>query len=290
MAIPRKEETLRDYKQRLLRVLDWLEGNLDSSPGLTQLAEVAAFNPFHFHHVFRGLCGLGPMEYLRRRRLERAWQLLHSGTASVANVALDSGYASEEGFIRAFRGQFGITPGEARTQPPRVEDPAELKLRVLNFSFMWGESMEHSIVELDGFQIIGLGIECPGFDGSGIGELWGQFFQRFGELPQTGRIIGASYPRSDGYYYIAGAEVPAGTAVPQGMVAASVPAARYFKVLFHDKAPKMATAFSPIFSEMLPAAGLEPAADPVCLEDYPEDFMDEEAGTMKLDLLVQLAE
>ncbi|MEZ5337783.1 MAG: AraC family transcriptional regulator [bacterium] len=290
MLPPRKEETLKDYKLRVLRVLDWLDAHPDASPSLAELASVAAFSPFHFHHVFRGLSGVAPMEHLRRLRLERAWQRLQDGGASVANVALDSGYGSEEGFIRAFRKVFGITPGAARGLEPKLLDPAELKLRVLNFSFRLGESLPHGVDEMAAFEVIGMGVDCPDFDNSGIGPLWWRFIERLDELGSTGRIVGISYPRENGYYYVAGAEVPAGTELPDGLQHAHVPGGNYFRSQYHDLATRMGTAFSPIFSELLPAAGLTPATEPICIEDYPPDFHDEDAGTFRLDLYVQLDE
>lgn len=291
MGLPKRDDTAGDYKQRILRVLDFLDENLDEDLNLARLAEVAAFSPFHFHHVFRGMAGESAVELVRRLRLERAWQRLRGSGASVANVALDSGYSAEESFIRAFKAQFGVTPGEARGQePPHTGGLSALRLRVINFNARLGTVMDHDVREMTGFRVVGLGLDCPGFDGSGIGKLWGDLFCRMKELKPIGRMFGISLPRENGYYYIAGAEVAAADSVPEGMEEVQVPDARWFRVHFMDKAPKMSTAFGPIFSEMLPAAGLKPAESPLCLEDYPPDCMDEAAGTLKCDLYVQLAE
>jgi AraC family transcriptional regulator len=290
MDLPRRDETLRDYQQRILRVLDYIDAHLDEELSLTELARVAAFSPFHFHHVFKGLAGESALELVRRLRLDRAWRKLNGGSAAVAHVGLDSGYSAEESFIRAFKAQFGLTPGEARRQPPPTTDPlAELRLRLLNFNLKWGTVMEHKIVSLPAFRVVGLGLDCPGFKANGIGELWGRFFPRLGEISRPGRILGVSLPHDNGFYYIAGAETPADAALPPGMEEALIPGGEYFSVRFHDAAPKLSSAFSPIFSQMLPAAGREPAAKPICLEDYPPDCHDPEAGTLKCDLLVQLA-
>jgi predicted transcriptional regulator YdeE len=149
--------------------------------------------------------------------------------------------------------------------------------------------MEHEVVEFAPFTVIGLGIACPGYDGSGIGDRWMQFNARSGELPPGGRVWGASLPAEDGFYYIAGHEVPAGTPVPEGMEATVIPGAKYFRVHFHDTPDQMAPTFGRIFHELLPGAGLTPAHGPVCLEEYGPDWHDEAAGKYRCDLYVQLA-
>lgn len=148
--------------------------------------------------------------------------------------------------------------------------------------------MEHTVEELAPFTLIGLGLDCPGFDNSGIGALWSRFNARAGELP-PGRVWGVGLPRENGFYYIAGHQVPDGTAVPEGMEATEVPGGRYFRLEFHDSPAQLGPAYSRIFSELLPAAGLKTPRGPVCLEDYPADFMDEAAGTFRINLYVQLA-
>jgi transcriptional regulator GlxA family with amidase domain len=57
---------------------------------------------------------MGPAEYFRRARMERARDLLiHSGT-SVRDVGLACGYESFSSFVRAYRAAYGETPGKAR--------------------------------------------------------------------------------------------------------------------------------------------------------------------------------
>lgn len=288
MSLPKRDDTRRSYQERVLRVLDYVGTHLDDDLTLDSLAEVAAFSPFHFHHIFRGLAGETVMDYVRRQRLERAWRRLAADTGqSVANAALDAGYSAEESFIRAFKAQFGLTPGEARSARP----PAPR--RVLAGLASQGEppvSMrEWSVVELPALRVIGLGRDCPGYIANNLGELWGQSFARSGELPPGGRCIGAGLPRVGGYYYLAGWTVADEVAVPAGMEHTLIPGAQYFKVRFHDKAPLISTAFTTVFCELLPAAGVKPVYGPVCFEDYPPGCHDEAAGTLKADLYVQLS-
>ena len=64
--------------------------------------------------AFKTEFDMGPAEYLRRARMERARDLLvHSGM-SVREVGLACGYESFSSFVRAFRSAFGETPGKVR--------------------------------------------------------------------------------------------------------------------------------------------------------------------------------
>jgi AraC-like DNA-binding protein len=63
----------------------------------------------------------GLMHYVRERQLRRALGALASPAhrhLRIVDIAVQYGFATESGFIRAFRRQFGITPGEARAEPP----------------------------------------------------------------------------------------------------------------------------------------------------------------------------
>ncbi len=106
--------TLRDYKERLLRVLVHIQEHIDDELDLEQLAHLACFSPFHFHRIFTGMVGESLSEYVRRLRLERSAAQLKLGTAPVTKIALDAGYQSHEAFTRAFRSLFHVSPSGFR--------------------------------------------------------------------------------------------------------------------------------------------------------------------------------
>lgn len=100
----------------LLQVKDFLDRNL-ADPGLT-LDTAACTNAIslrYLHLLFQDT-GETAHGYLRRRRLERAQELLlGSGREiSIAEVAARSGFNSSSAFSRAYRARFGVAPREAR--------------------------------------------------------------------------------------------------------------------------------------------------------------------------------
>jgi predicted transcriptional regulator YdeE len=147
--------------------------------------------------------------------------------------------------------------------------------------------MDHAIVEPPASIVFGLGLDCPGWDASGIGRLWERFSSRGAELP-AGRIWGVSQPRSDGFYYVAGREVTAGTPLPAGLEAVALPAGRYKRAAFDGPPPQMQAAFAALYSA-IPAAGEQAARHGACLELYELDCWDEATGRLRAELYVQLA-
>ncbi|MFH1843509.1 MAG: AraC family transcriptional regulator [bacterium] len=111
-----KSATLQDYKQRMLRVLVYIQQNLDRELSLQELAEVAHFSPYHFHRIFRGMVGETLQGHIRRIRLERAAARLMQTDRSIIRIAFEAGYESHEAFTRAFQTMTGQAPSAFRVQ------------------------------------------------------------------------------------------------------------------------------------------------------------------------------
>ncbi len=78
---------------------------------LTEVARAAGLSPAHFHRTFRHHAGVTPLEWLTRRRVEKAVELLGQTGARVEAVARELGFSDSGYFIRVFRRWTGTTPG-----------------------------------------------------------------------------------------------------------------------------------------------------------------------------------
>lgn len=105
-----KKTTYQDYSERMLKVLEFIQGHLDEDVLLEDLAEVACFSPYHFHRIFRGMIGESVKGHVRRLRLERAAQRLKHSRRSITDIAFEAGYEAHESFTRAFGDMFGASP------------------------------------------------------------------------------------------------------------------------------------------------------------------------------------
>jgi AraC family transcriptional regulator len=103
-------------RAKLRAVVEYVEEHLDGSPTLDQLAAVARLSPNYFVGQFKRATGLPPHQYVILRRVERARQLLQTGTElSLAEVAAHAGFYDQSQFSHHFRRVLGVTPGQFRT-------------------------------------------------------------------------------------------------------------------------------------------------------------------------------
>ena len=70
------QDSRSEYVDRMHRVLEHIDRELDQPLELETLARVANFSPFHFHRLFTAWMGETLGDYMRRRRLELAAQRL----------------------------------------------------------------------------------------------------------------------------------------------------------------------------------------------------------------------
>jgi AraC family transcriptional regulator len=102
-------------RSRLRAVVEYIEGHLDASPTLEEMAAVASLSTYHFAHQFKRATGLPPYQYVIMRRVERAEQLLQAGTdLSLAEIAARAGFPDQSVFCRHFKRLVGVTPGRFR--------------------------------------------------------------------------------------------------------------------------------------------------------------------------------
>jgi transcriptional regulator GlxA family with amidase domain len=95
---------------RMRRVVDYVEAHLAESIGLADMAHSVGLTRMHFAAQFRRATGLRPHEYLMRRRIERAQQLLLESRHGLLDVALGCGFRSQAHFTTVFKRFVGETP------------------------------------------------------------------------------------------------------------------------------------------------------------------------------------
>jgi AraC family transcriptional regulator len=106
------------YAERIDRVIRHLESHdwdSDSkTPDLDQLSALAAMSPFHFHRIFRIMTGETVGDVVRRVRLARSIAAIKSGTGTITEAAMESGYATSQSFARAIKSASQLTASDAR--------------------------------------------------------------------------------------------------------------------------------------------------------------------------------
>ena len=85
---------------------DFLKPNLSVS----SLAALCGISEVYLRRLFTARFGISPKEYILRKRLDYACQLLSSGQFEVAEVAFLCGYAEPCHFSREFKRRTGVSP------------------------------------------------------------------------------------------------------------------------------------------------------------------------------------
>jgi AraC family transcriptional regulator len=100
---------------RLKRVLQYIDENLPAKMTLQGMAAVAGLSRMHFAAQFRAAVGVRPHEYLLRRRIERAQELLKQAEIALVDIALTVGFQTQAHFTTVFKRFVGDTPYQWRS-------------------------------------------------------------------------------------------------------------------------------------------------------------------------------
>jgi AraC-like DNA-binding protein len=96
---------------RTAQAMTWMRQNYKKSVRMEALASMAGMGLSTFHHHFRAMSAMSPLQYQKRLRLHEARRLMMSEFLDIASAALEVGYESPTQFIREYARLFG--------QPPR---------------------------------------------------------------------------------------------------------------------------------------------------------------------------
>lgn len=113
-AFEEDEQAMRDAMQRVNKTKQILGDQLERSPGLPELAGHVGCSATHLCRTFSRLTGMTISQYLRRRRIMKATELLGTLDTTVGDVARKVGYRSISHFTKAFVLEKGYLPSEVR--------------------------------------------------------------------------------------------------------------------------------------------------------------------------------
>jgi AraC family transcriptional regulator len=262
--MPIKSSTLNDHAARIARAIAHLAAQPDRTPSLEELADVAAFSPWHFHRAYRALTGETPAETLARTRLSRAAAALIKSDAPMARIAHQAGYGSVPAFTRAFRESLGIPPGAYRARA------------AIGAAIPEEDSMQDiTIVQTPALHLAAL-------PHRGSFDAMGPVFDRLtawagarGLITAETRFIGIylddphSTPEAE-LRSKAALTVPPGTRLEPGMEALDLPPLRCARLRYQGPYAELEAVYDRLYGAWLPQSGEAPDDHPV-FEEYLND-------------------
>lgn len=263
-----------DEDDPLERARRAIEADPSEAVTLEDLAAIAGLSAYHFTRQFAARFGVPPMTFVRSRRMAlAARQLSGEQPPALIELAFDSGFETQEGFTRAFKRTFGVSPGRFRQTP----DKEMLQMTIADQALML--TMEPAPQRRPAFRAVGASAVFTEENKSKIPALWPLLVAKLPLAGQAGwEIYGVMWAddASPGqFHYMAAVAIEADAPAPEGLEIKDVPAQHYLvfrqTVDGSDLHTQMQAAGREIWGERLPKSGYQLAHSPD-LEVYPPDF------------------
>jgi AraC-like DNA-binding protein len=95
---------------QIARAIDWLKANFTQPLRVDDLAAQASMSSSTFHHHFRSMTALSPLQFQKQLRLQEAKRLMLTERMDAATAAFQVGYESPSQFSREYNRLFGSPP------------------------------------------------------------------------------------------------------------------------------------------------------------------------------------
>lgn len=280
---------------RLQQALIYMETHLSEALTVEQVAGQVGLSPYHFCRYFRRVKGETVMGYLRRRRLDYAANRLRLEPIRLLDLALESGFQSQQSFHRAFKKAFGVTPGLYRRTDGWTARPSPCKIPKPGETDPMNTPDEPRIESRPASRLVGLSMTIARGGQQEIPGLWRRFRTVYPEIPGKDEtaFYGLCYDqdRRDGRFtYLAALAVETKDAVAEELTALDLPAGLYavftHKIDDCDLSKDIPNTFRYIFGSWLPASDYE-IGDGPDFELYDERF---DSATMsgEIDLYIPI--
>jgi AraC-like DNA-binding protein len=98
------------HGHRIARAIDWLRENYAQQLKIESLAKNIGMSVSAFHHHFRAVTAMSPLQYQKKMRLLEARRLMLAKKLDATSAAIQVGYESPSQFSREYSRQFGAPP------------------------------------------------------------------------------------------------------------------------------------------------------------------------------------
>lgn len=100
--------------ESICKTVNYIENNLNKKLNLEKIAHNLNYSKYHLHRLFKQAVGITIHDYVQRRQLSEAAKLLVFSHHSILDIALLSGYESQQAFSTIFKQFYKKTPLQYR--------------------------------------------------------------------------------------------------------------------------------------------------------------------------------
>ncbi|MCA0456160.1 MAG: AraC family transcriptional regulator [Chloroflexi bacterium] len=101
---------LGGYTSQIARAIQRLRQDFDQPLRVEQLASELGISVSGFHHHFKAVTGISPLQFQKQLRLQEARRLMLGGDADATTAAYRVGYNDASHFNREYKSIFGVPP------------------------------------------------------------------------------------------------------------------------------------------------------------------------------------
>lgn len=94
------------------KIKEYLDNNYASAKNIEEIADRLYISPYYLAHAFKNHTGQPPVDYLIKKRMKKAMELLESGNYKIYEVAELVGYSDPNYFSTAFKKVTGVSPSQ----------------------------------------------------------------------------------------------------------------------------------------------------------------------------------
>lgn len=98
-----------DKKEIITESLVYIEKNLKQKISIEEIADYVGYSKFYFSRMFKQEMNISIMEYVKERKVICALESILQGN-KILGVAIEYGWESHSGFIKAFKSYYGFSP------------------------------------------------------------------------------------------------------------------------------------------------------------------------------------
>lgn len=129
LLVGEQGETLRQLAamgtqtHQVAKSIAWLKSHFSETIRVEALADIANMGVSTFHHHFRNMTAMSPLQFIKQIRLQEARRLMLTEHLDAATAAFQVGYESPSQFSREYGRLYGCSP---------AKDVSELRFKLAN--------------------------------------------------------------------------------------------------------------------------------------------------------------
>ena len=94
----------------------WVRENIGMKLRIQDIANKSGYSRYYIQHLFKQITGVTLATYIRDEKLACAKDALKNSDVEIVDVALSYGLNCQQGFTRAFKHKYGVSPCKYRLQ------------------------------------------------------------------------------------------------------------------------------------------------------------------------------